>query len=40
MQMLFLNRDGELGDSELQTLSGIAKAVQVLFSKFPVPVQK
>ena len=28
------------GDSELQTLSGIAKAVQVLFSKFPVPVQK
>lgn len=28
------------GDSELQTLSGIAKAVQVLFSKFPIPVQK
>lgn len=28
------------GDSELQTLSGITKAVQVLFSKFPVPVQK
>lgn len=27
------------GDSELQTLSGIAKAVKVLFSKFPVPVQ-
>lgn len=27
------------GDSELQTLSGIAKAVQVLFSKFPVPVK-
>lgn len=28
------------GDSELQTLSGITKAVKVLFSKFPVPVQK
>lgn len=28
------------GDSELQTLSGIAKAVKVLFSKFPIPVQK
>ncbi len=28
------------GDSQLQTLSGIAKAVQVLFSKFPIPVQK
>lgn len=28
------------GDSELQTLSGIAKAVQVLFSKFPIPIQK
>lgn len=28
------------GDSELQTLSGIAKAVQVLFSKFPIPEQK
>ena len=28
------------GDSELQTLSGITKAVQVLFSKFPVPLQK
>lgn len=28
------------GDSELQTLSGIAKAVKVLFSKFPVPLQK
>lgn len=28
------------GDSELQTLSGITKAVQVLFSKFPVPVLK
>lgn len=27
------------GDSELQTLSGIAKAVKVLFSKFPIPVQ-
>lgn len=27
------------GDSQLQTLSGIAKAVQVLFSKFPIPVQ-
>lgn len=26
------------GDSQLQTLSGIAKAVQVLFSKFPVKV--
>ncbi len=28
------------GDSELQTLSGIAKAVKVLFSKFPIPIQK
>lgn len=28
------------GDSQLQTLSGIAKAVQVLFSKFPIPVVK
>lgn len=28
------------GDSELQTLSGITKAVQVLFSKFPVPILK
>lgn len=28
------------GDNQLQTLSGIAKAVQVLFSKFPVPLQK
>lgn len=28
------------GDSQLQTLSGITKAVQVLFSKFPVPIQK
>lgn len=28
------------GDSQLQTLSGIAKAVDVLFSKFPVPIQK
>ncbi|MDE6394421.1 MAG: DUF4136 domain-containing protein [Duncaniella sp.] len=28
------------GDSELQTLSGIAKAVKVLFSKFPIPLQK
>ncbi|MDE6499052.1 MAG: DUF4136 domain-containing protein [Muribaculaceae bacterium] len=27
------------GDNELQTLSGITKAVQVLFSKFPVPMQ-
>lgn len=27
------------GDSELQTLSGIAKAVQVLFSKFPIPIR-
>lgn len=27
------------GDSELQTLSGITKAVSVLFSKFPIPVQ-
>ncbi|MDE6555874.1 MAG: DUF4136 domain-containing protein [Duncaniella sp.] len=26
------------GDSELQTLSGITKAVQVLFSKFPIPI--
>ncbi|MDE6393803.1 MAG: DUF4136 domain-containing protein [Duncaniella sp.] len=28
------------GDSQLQTLSGIAKAVKVLFSKFPIPVQQ
>lgn len=28
------------GDSQLQTLSGIAQAVQVLFSKFPVPLPK
>ncbi len=28
------------GDSQLQTLSGIAKAVKVLFSKFPIPIQK
>lgn len=28
------------GDSQLQTLPGIAKAVQVLFSKFPVAVQQ
>ncbi len=28
------------GDSELQTLSGITKAVSVLFSKFPVAIQK
>ncbi|MDE6266090.1 MAG: DUF4136 domain-containing protein [Muribaculaceae bacterium] len=28
------------GDSQLQTLSGIAKAVDVLFSKFPIPVRK
>lgn len=28
------------GDSQLQTLSGIAKAVQVLFSKFPIPIVK
>lgn len=28
------------GDSELQTLSGITKAVNVLFSKFPIPIQK
>ncbi len=28
------------GDSQLQTLSGITKAVQVLFSKFPIPIQK
>ncbi len=28
------------GDNELQTLSGITKAVQVLFSKFPIPIQK
>lgn len=27
------------GDSELQTLSGITKAVKVLFSKFPIPMQ-
>lgn len=26
------------GDSQLQTLSGITKAVQVLFSKFPIPL--
>ncbi|MDE6273370.1 MAG: DUF4136 domain-containing protein [Muribaculaceae bacterium] len=28
------------GDSQLQTLSGITKAVEVLFSKFPVPIPK
>lgn len=28
------------GDSQLQTLSGIAKAVKVLFSKFPIPIQQ
>lgn len=28
------------GDSQLQTLSGITKAVQVLFSKFPIPAPK
>ncbi len=28
------------GDSELQTLSGITKAVSVLFSKFPIPIKK
>lgn len=28
------------GDSQLQTLSGITKAVDVLFSKFPIPIQK
>ena len=28
------------GDSELQTVSGITKAVQVLFSEFPIPIQK
>lgn len=28
------------GDSQLQTLSGITKAVKVLFSKFPVPVSR
>lgn len=28
------------GDSELQTLSGITKAVKVLFSKFPIPIPK
>ncbi|MCM1451461.1 MAG: DUF4136 domain-containing protein [Clostridium sp.] len=28
------------GDSELRNLSGIDKAVQVLFSKFPVPIPK
>lgn len=28
------------GDSELQTLSGITKAVKVLFSKFPIPLQQ
>ncbi len=28
------------GDSQLQTLSGIVKAVKVLFSKFPVPMIK
>lgn len=28
------------GDSQLQTLSGITKAVNVLFSKFPIPIQK
>lgn len=28
------------GDSQLQTLSGITKAVNVLFSKFPIPAPK
>lgn len=28
------------GDSQLQTLSGITKAVKVLFSKFPIPIKK
>lgn len=28
------------GDSQLQSLSGIAQAVKVLFSKFPIPIQK
>lgn len=28
------------GDSQLQTLSGIAKAVKVLFSKFPIAIPK
>lgn len=28
------------GDSQLQTLSGITKAVQVLFSEFPIPLPK
>ena len=28
------------GDSQLQTLSGITKAVQVLFSQFPIPIAK
>ena len=28
------------GDSQLQTLSGITKAVKVLFSRFPVAIQK
>lgn len=28
------------GDSQLQSLSGITKAVNVLFSKFPVPIVK
>lgn len=28
------------GDSQLQSLSGITKAVSVLFSKFPIPIQK
>lgn len=28
------------GDSQLQTLSGITKAVETLFSKFPIPMQK
>ncbi|MDE7413775.1 MAG: DUF4136 domain-containing protein [Muribaculaceae bacterium] len=28
------------GDSQLQSLSGITKAVDVLFSKFPIPIPK
>lgn len=28
------------GDSQLRSLSGIAAAVKVLFSKFPIPIQK
>lgn len=28
------------GDTQLQTLSGITKAVKVLFSKFPIPLPK